>query len=53
MLNVIAKKHLTAEEIVQIIYSVNDTLDHSQGGMDAIINFAKSCNSENFMIQML
>lgn len=53
VLNVIAKKNLTVEEIIQIIYSVNDMLDHSQGGMDAIINFAKTCNSENFVIQML
>lgn len=53
VLNVIAKKNLSAEEIIQVIYSVNDMLDHSQGGMDAIINFAKSCNAENFVIQML
>lgn len=53
VLNVIAKKILSVEEIVQVIYSVNDMLDHSQGGMDAVINFAKSCNAENFVVQML
>ena len=53
VLNAIAKKNLSVEEIVQIIYSVNDMLDHSQGGMDAVINFAKSCDAENFMMQML
>ena len=53
VLNVIAKKILSAEEIIQIIYSVNDMLDHSQGGMDTVINFAKTCNAEDFMVQML
>ena len=53
VLNVIAKKNLGVEEIIQVIYSVNDMLDHSQGGMDAVINFAKSCNAADFMIQML
>ncbi len=53
VLTAIARKNLTAEEIIQIIYSVNDMLDHSQGGMDAIIDFAHSCNAENFMVQML
>lgn len=53
VLNVIAKKNLGVEEIIQVIYSVNDMLDHSQGGMDAVINFAKSCNAADFMLQML
>ena len=53
VLSAIAKKNLGVDELIQIIYSVNDTLDHSQGGMDAIINFAASCNAENFMVQML
>ena len=53
VLTAIAKKNLTAEEITKIIYSVNDMLDHSQGGMEEIINFAKSCNAEDFMIKML
>lgn len=53
VLTAIAKKNLSVEELIQIIYSVNDTLDHSQGGMDAIINFAASCNAENFMVQMV
>ena len=53
VLSVIAKKKFGVEELIQIIYSVNDMLDHSQGGMDAIINFAKNCNAENFSVQML
>lgn len=53
VLSAIAKKNLSVDEFIQIIYSVNDMLDHSQGGMDAIINFAKNCNSENFAVQML
>lgn len=53
VLSAIAKKNLSVEEIIQIIYSVNDMLDHSQGGMQEIVNFANSCNAENFMIKML
>ena len=53
VLTAIAKKNMSVEDLTTLIYSVNDTLDHSQGGMDAIINFAASCNAENFMVQML
>lgn len=53
VLTTIAKKNITAEDLTKLIYSVNDTLDHSQGGMDAIINFANNCNAENFIVQML
>ena len=53
VMTAIARKNLSVEEIIQIIYSVNDMLDHSQGGMDAIINFAHSCNAADFMVQML
>ena len=53
VLTTIAKKNIGVEDLTTLIYSVNDTLDHSQGGMDAIINFANACNAENFMIQML
>lgn len=53
VLSTIAKKTLGVAEIIQVIYSVNDMLDHSQGGMDAVINFARACNAENFVVQML
>ena len=53
VLTAIAKKNLLSEDIITLIYSVNDMLDHSRGGMEEIINFAKTCNTENFMIQML
>ena len=53
VLTVIAKQRLSVEEIIQIIYSVNDMLDHSCGGMQEIINFSKNCSAENFVKQML
>lgn len=53
VLTAVAKKNMNVEDLTTLIYSVNDTLDHSQGGMDAIINFANSCNAENFVLQML
>ena len=36
-----------------LIYSVNDMLDHSRGGMDAILEFAKTCSAETFAALML
>ena len=53
VLTAIAKKFLSVEEITTLIYSVNDMLDHSRGGMQEIINFAQSCNAENFVLKML
>ena len=53
VLSAIAKKNLSVDEIIKIIYSVNDMLDHSCGGMQEIINFSKNCSAENFAEQML
>ncbi len=53
VLTSIAKKILSVEEIIQLIYSVNDMIDHSQGGMEAIIDFSRNCDAKNFMIKML
>ena len=53
VLSAIAKKTLNVEEIIKVIYSVNDMLDHSQGGMEEIVNFAKGCNAADFVIKML
>lgn len=53
VLSAIAKNNLSIEEIIKIIYSVNDMLDHSSGGMQEIIDFAKNCSAENFAEQML
>lgn len=52
-LTAIARKKLSVEEITTVIYSVNDMLDHSCGGMEEIINFAKNCGAENFSALML
>ncbi|MBQ7704153.1 MAG: flagellin lysine-N-methylase [Selenomonadaceae bacterium] len=53
VLTAIAKKNVSLEEIIRLIYSVNDMIDHSQGGMEEIIDFAKNCSVENFVRQML
>ena len=40
-------------DVTTLIYSVNDTLDHSRGGMDALVEFAKTSNAETFAALML
>ena len=40
-------------DVTTLIYSVNDTLDHSRGGMDAILEFAKTSSAETFAALML
>lgn len=53
VLTVIAKTRFSDEDMAALIISVNDMLDHSHGGMDAIINFSKDCDEENFAATML
>ncbi len=53
VLTIIAKRKLNIDEVTTLIYSVNDMLDHSRGGMDAIIDFAKTCDSKTFAELML
>ena len=52
-LSVVAKKKMTVGEMVTLIISVNDTLDHNRGGMDALIDFASSCDEKKFAVTML
>lgn len=53
VLTVIAKTRFSDEDMAALIISVNDMLDHSHGGMDAIINFVKSCDEKTFASTML
>lgn len=53
VLNTIANKNFTVGELINFVCAVNDKLDHSKGGMDAIINFAKSSDDENFSALMI
>ncbi len=53
VLTVIAKTRFSDDDMAALIISVNDMLDHSHGGMDAIINFAKTSDAENFAAIML
>lgn len=48
VLTVVAKKRLNVGDVTTLIYSVNDMLDHSRGGMDEIIEFATNCDAKNF-----
>ena len=49
----IANKNLTVEEFINLICAVNDKLDHSKGGMDAIINFAVNSDDKIFSALMI
>ena len=53
IMSAIASKNLTVEELINLICAVNDKLDHSKGGMDAIINFAESCDEKIFSALMI
>ena len=53
VLAVISKSKMTVGDMATLIISVNDTLDHNHGGMDAIINFVKSCDEKIFASTML
>jgi len=52
VLTVIAKTRFSDDDMAALIISVNDMLDHSHGGMDAIIDFAKSCDEKIFAATM-
>ena len=53
VLAVISKNKMTVGDMATLIISVNDMLDHSHGGMDALIDFAKSCDDKIFAATML
>lgn len=53
VLAVISKSRLTLEDTANLIVSVNDMIDHTHGSMETIIDFAKSCDDENFTSTML
>lgn len=53
VLTTIANKNFTVGELINLIGAVSDKLDHSKGGMDAIINFARSSDDKNFSELMI
>ena len=53
ILTTIANKNFTVGELINLVCAVNDKLDHSKGGMDAIINFARSSDDEIFSALMI
>ncbi len=53
VLTVIGRQRLGLEDVTTLIYSVNDMLDHSRGGMDAIVGFVESCDDKTFAALML
>ncbi len=53
ILTTIANKNFTVGELIKLVCAVNDTLDHSKGGMDAIKNFARNCDDKNFSALMI
>ena len=48
-----SRQKLTGKEFLNLVCAVNDKLDHSKGGMSAIVNFALSCEEEIFSALML
>ena len=50
VLTAISKARLTLEDFLELLCALNDKLDHSKGGMDAIKTFAAS--EENFYIMI-
>lgn len=52
-LSVISKKKMTVGDMATLIIHVNDMLDHNRGGMNALIDFANSCDEKNFAVTML
>ena len=53
ILTTLSKKTLTLEDLINLICSVNDKLDHSKGGMDAIKNFVENVDDEKFFTAMI
>ena len=53
ILTAIAKKFLTLDDWINFICAVNDKIDHSKGGMDAIKKFVKICDEKTFSETML
>ena len=53
VLTLLSKKNMTVLELLDLICALNDKLDHSKGGMDAIKNFAEKSDVENFFALML
>ena len=53
IITTLAKKNLTLDDLINLICSVNDKLDHSKGGMDAIKNFVADVDDEKFFSAMI
>ena len=53
VLTAIANKNFTVGELINLVGAVSDKLDHSKGGMDAIINFSRNASDENFSAFMI
>ena len=53
VLTVISNPRLTLNDMANLILSVNDMLDHSHGGMDALIDFVKNCDDKTFASTIL
>ena len=53
VLTTISRTHLTLEDFLELLCAVNDKLDHSKGGMEAIKNFAALHDAEIFYSMMI
>lgn len=53
VLTAISKRRLTVEDFLELLCALNDKLDHSRGGMEAIKNFAALHDAEVFYSMMI
>ena len=53
VLTAISKRRLTLEDFLEMLCALNDKLDHSRGGMEAIKNFAELHDAEVFYSMMI
>ncbi|MBE8949907.1 MAG: flagellin lysine-N-methylase [Quinella sp. 3Q1] len=53
VLTAISKRRLTVEDFLELLCALNDKLDHSRGGMEAIKNFAALHDAEVFYSIMI
>ena len=53
VLTTISRQRLTLEDFLEMLCALNDKLDHSRGGMEAIKNFAELHDTEVFYSMMI
>ena len=53
MLSTIAKQNLSLSEVITLVISISENLNHNREGMNALMDFANSCDEKIFVQSML